>query len=95
MLTASAVRRMTQHDITDTQYAMIAVQCEITLTALNGDSKCWVTLNIRRFKNKSNLKKVASDVVEILTENGFEAEFEKFADLEYEEYLRFKISWEG
>lgn len=94
MLTASAVRRMTQHDITDTQYAMIAVQCKILLTALDGDSKCWVTFNVRRFKNKSNLKEVANDVVRILTENGFKAEFETFADLEYEEYLRFRISWE-
>jgi len=94
MLTASAVRSMAQQEITDTQYIMTAVQCKIMLTALDGDSKCWVTFNVRRFKNKSNLKEVANDVVRILTENGFEAEFETFVDLEYEEYLCFKISWE-
>ena len=94
MFTASAIRSMAQHGITDTQYIMTAVQCKITLTALDGDSKCWVTFNIRRFKNKSNLKKVANDVVRILTENGFEAESETFVGLECEEYLRFKISWE-
>ena len=94
MLTVSEVRSMTQHDITDTEYITSAVQCKIILTALDGDSKCWVTFNVRRFKNKSNLKEAANDVVRILTENGFEAESETFADLEYEEYLRFKISWE-
>ncbi len=94
MLTASEVRNMTQHDITDTEYIMSAVQCKIILTALDRDSKCWVTFNIRRFKNKPNLKEIANDVVRILTENGFKAEYERFADLEYEEYLRFKISWE-
>lgn len=94
MLTASALRSIVQHEITDTQYIMSAVQCKIILTALDGDSKCWVTFNIRRFKNKSNLKEVANDVLGILTENGFEAESEAFTDLEHEEYLRFKISWE-
>ena len=94
MLTASAVRSMARHEITDTQYIMADVQCTIVQTALNGDSKCWIRYNTRRLKNKSNLKGVANDVVRILTDNGFEAEFDTFADAEYEEYLRFKISWE-
>ena len=94
MINASEVRSVTQYEITDTQYIMTAVRCQIILTALDGDSKCWVTFNVRRFKNKSNLKEVANDVVRILTESGFEAEYEEFADAEYEEYLRFKISWE-
>lgn len=94
MINASEVRSVTQYEITDTQYIMTAVRCQIILTAFDGDSKCWVTFNVRRFKNKSNLKEVANDVVRILTESGFEAEYEEFADAEYEEYLRFKISWE-
>ena len=94
MLTASAIRSMVQHGITDTQYIMADVQCRIIQAALEGDSKCWIRYNTRRLKNKSNLENVANDVVRILTENGFEAESETFADAEYEEYLRFKISWE-
>ncbi len=94
MLTASEIRSMVQHGITDTEYIMANVQCKIIQTALDGDSKCWVTFNIRYLKNKSKLKEVANDVVRSLIESGFEAEFEKFADAEYEEYLRFKISWE-
>ena len=94
MLTASAIRSMVQHEITDTQHIMADVQCRIIQTALEGDSRCWVRFQTRYLKNKSNLEDVTNDVVRILTENGFEAEFETFADAEYEEYLRFKISWE-
>ena len=95
MLTASEVKSMVQHEITDTQYVMSNVQCKIIQAALDGDSKCWVSFQTRYLKNKSNIEDVANDVVMILTKNGFEAEFETFADAEYEEYLRFKISWEG
>ena len=93
MLTASALRSMVQHEITDTEYIMADLQCRIIQTALNGDSKCWIPYNTRYLRNKSNLENVANEVVRMLTENGFEAEFEEFADAEYEEYLRFKISW--
>lgn len=94
MLTASAVRSMAQLEITDTQYIMADVQCKIIQAALGGDSKCWIRFNVRYLKNRSNLENVANEVVKILTENGFEAESETFADAEYEEYLRFRISWE-
>ena len=94
MITASALRSLAQHEITDTQYIMADVQCRIIQTALNGDSKLWTCFNIRYLKNKSKRKDVANEVVRILTENGFKAEFDTFADAEYEEYLRFKISWE-
>ena len=94
MLTASALRSMTQHEITDTEYIMADLQCRIIQTALNGDSKCWIPYNTRCLKKKSNRETVANEVVKILTDNGFEAEFDTFADAEYEEYLRFKISWE-
>ena len=94
MLTASIARSMTDHEITDIQYIMTNIQCKIIQAALDGDSKCWVSFNTRYFDNKSNIEDVADDVVKILTENGFEAEYERFADAEYEEYLRFKISWE-
>ena len=94
MLTASAIRSMVQHEITDTQYIMAGVQCRIIQAALDGDSKCWIRFKTRYLKNKSKLEDVANEVVRILTKNGFEAESETFADAEYEEYLRFKISWE-
>lgn len=85
---------MTQHEITDTRYIMANVQCKIIQAAFDGDSKCWVTFNLRYLKNKSKRKDVANKVIRLLAENGFEAESETFADAEYEEYLRFKISWE-
>ena len=94
MLTASAIRRMTQHEITDTRYIMASVQCKIIQAAFDGDSKCWVSFQTRYFDNKSNIENVANKVIRSLTENGFKAESETFADAEYEEYLRFKISWE-
>ncbi len=94
MLTASEIRSMVQHGITDTEFIMAIVQCHLIQAAHDGDSKCWVTFNIRYLKNRSNLENVADDVVRLLMRNGFGAEFEKFADAEYEEYLRFKISWE-
>ena len=94
MLTASEVRNIVKQEITDTQYIMANVQCKVMQTVLYGDLRCWVSFNTRCLKNKSKLKEVANEVVGILTENGFKAEYEKFADDEYEEYLRFKISWE-
>lgn len=94
MLTASELRSMAQHEITDTQYIMANVQCKLILTAFDGGSECWARFNTRYLKNKPNLESVANEVVRILRDNGFEAEFETFADAEYEEYLRFKISWE-
>ena len=94
MLTASEVRSMTQYEMTDTQYIMTEVRCKIILAALYGDSKCWVRFNTRYFDNKSNIEDIGDDVVKILTENGFKAEYERCSDAEYEEYLRFKISWE-
>lgn len=94
MLTANIAKSMTEHEITDIQYIIANVQCKIVQAALDGDSKCWVSFATRYFDNKSNIEDVADDVVKILTENGFEAEYERFADAEYEEYLRFKISWE-
>lgn len=95
MLTASAARSLTQYGINDTEYIMANVQCKIIQKALEGDSKCWVSFNTSSLKKKSNLKNIAIDVVKILTENGFEAKSETFADAEYEEYLSFDISWEG
>ena len=94
MITASELRSMTQHEITDTEYIIANVQCKIMLTAFDGGSQCWVRFNTRHLKNKSNIEDVADDVVRILTKNGFEADFDTFENAEYEEYLRFKISWE-
>lgn len=94
MLTASAIRSMVQREITDIQYIMADVQCKIIQAAINRDSKCWVRFQTRYLKDRSNLENVANDVVKVLTDNGFKAEFNTFADAEYEEYLRFKISWE-
>lgn len=94
MLTASEVRSMTKRKIADTQYILEDVQCKIIQAAINRDSKVWIRFNTRYLKNRSNLKGIANDVVKILTDNGFEAEFDTFADAEYEEYLRFRISWE-
>jgi len=95
MITANALRNLAKNTVTDIDHVMIVIQCKITEAAVEGDSKCWVRFQTRYFENKSNLEGVANDVVRILTENGLEAEFETFADAEYEEYLRFKISWEG
>lgn len=93
MITADELRDLAKNTVTDIDYVMVVIQSRITEAAVEGDSKCWVRFNTRYLKNKSDLEGVANDVVRTLTENGFEAEFETFADAEYEEYLRFKISW--
>ncbi len=94
MITIDELRNLVKNTVTDIDYVMVVIQCKITEAAMEGDSKCWVRFQTRYFDNKSSIEDVADDVVKILTENGFEAKYERFADAEYEEYLRFKISWE-
>lgn len=93
MLTANEVKSIAKHEITDILYIVVNIRCKIILAALDGDSKCWVSFQTRYFDNKSNIEDVADDVVRSLTKSSFKAEYERFADAEYEEYLRFKISW--
>jgi len=94
MITVNELRNLAKNTVTDIDYVMVMIQCKITEAAMEGDSKCWVSFQTRYFDDKSNIESVADDVVRILTKNGFKAEYERFADAEYEEYLRFKISWE-
>lgn len=91
MLNATEVKEIVKRDVSDIQYIDSIIQCRITEAAMDGDSRCWIYINTHQLKNKSNRQTLAEEVITLLKNNGYDAEYN--IDADDENYLRFKISW--
>ena len=92
MLNAAEAKDIVKREVSDIQYIDSIIQCRITETAINGDSKCMVYIKTRLSKSVSKRQALAEEVITLLKNNGYKAKYN--IDADDETYLRFDISWE-